>query len=90
MAKANDEDNGNALRRFFADNVDPTMNRLKFARKLGISHSYLSQLCSDRPPWPTRRVMQGITLLTKGAVRSEDLLRLPDPEPRVTRRKRAA
>ncbi len=89
MALANDEPNGNPLREWFATNPDPEMNRLRFARKLGISHSYLSQLCSDRPPWPTRRVMQGITDLTKGAVRVEDLLHLPDPEPRM-RRKRAA
>jgi hypothetical protein len=80
MALANDEENGNPLRRWFASQPNPEMNRLRFSKAIGISHSYLSQLCSDRPPWPTRRILRDIERLTNGEVLARHMLYLPDPE----------
>ena len=79
MPSAIDEPNGNKLREWFAQFPRP-MFRRDFAQLAGISHSYLSQLCSDNPPWPSREVMAKIEEITKGKVRAEHFLHMPQPE----------
>lgn len=79
MPNALDEPNGNALRAWFSQFPRP-MFRRDFAKLAGISHSYLSQLCSDNPPWPSREVMARIEEITQRKVTARDFLYMPQPE----------
>lgn len=85
MPGAKSEPNGNALRAWFEKFPRP-MFRKDFAQLAGISHSYLSQLCSDRPPWPSRDVAAKIEEITSGEVTIVDFVGMAGPE----RRQRAA
>lgn len=67
----------NPLRQWFEQDPKP-MTRREFARRLGITTSYLCMLLEDTPPWPSRRIMRGMVYLTKGAVTAEAWLHLPD------------
>lgn len=84
MPRAIDDPNNNALRAWFARFPRP-MFRADFAKLAGISHSYLSQLCSDNPPWPSRDVLLKIITLTKGEVTADDFLKMPNAD-RVKKR----
>lgn len=66
---------GNRLRDWLAMPGRPTKSA--FARSIGCSHSYISQLTSDQTPWPSREVMRLIIEATGGAVRSDDFVYLP-------------
>lgn len=57
----------NPLRKWFSKKPQP-MNLKEFAEKLGVTPSYVSQLCSDSPPWPKRHITVKIGILTRGAV----------------------
>ena len=81
MPGAKSEENGNALRRWFEKFPRP-MFRKDFAQLAGISHSYLSQLCSDRPPWPSRDVAAKIAEITGGEVTIADFVGMAGPERR--------
>ena len=78
MPGAKSEPNGNALRAWFERFPRP-MFRKDFAQMAGISHSYLSQLCSDRPPWPSRDVAAAIERITGGEVTIVDFVEMPAP-----------
>jgi hypothetical protein len=73
----------NPLRKWFARKPQP-MTLKEFAEKIGMTPSYISQLCSDDPPWPKRHVQIRIAITTGGAVTpnlmagySKKLLKLP-------------
>jgi hypothetical protein len=57
----------NPLRKWFARKPQP-MTVTEFAQKIGVTPSYISQLCSDDPPWPQRHVQIRIAVATAGAV----------------------
>ena len=56
----------NPLRKWFPKKPQP-MNLKEFAGKIGVTPSYVSQLCSDSPPWP-KRIALRIGIVTRGAV----------------------
>lgn len=64
--------NRNRLREFLAQPGSPT--RSAFARRIGMSHSYVSQLCNDAAPWPSRETMRKIVEATGGAVTANDFV----------------
>lgn len=49
------------------------MTKDAFAKAIGVSPSYVSQLTKDDPPWPGREVARAIAIVTKGAVTPNDL-----------------
>lgn len=57
----------NPLRKWFARKPQP-MSLKEFASKIGVTPSYVSQLCSDEPPWPKRHIVLRIGIATRGAV----------------------
>jgi 3,4-dihydroxy 2-butanone 4-phosphate synthase/GTP cyclohydrolase II len=59
-------------------NADPKpMTKTAFAKRLEVTPGYVSQLCSDNPPWPGRDIVRKITSITKGAVTATDLANFP-------------
>jgi DNA-binding transcriptional regulator YdaS (Cro superfamily) len=59
-------------------NADPKpMTKTAFADLLGVSPGYVSQLCSNNPPWPGREIVRKITTITAGAVTPADLVNFP-------------
>jgi transcriptional regulator with XRE-family HTH domain len=66
----------NKLRDWF-DGHRKVMTKTEFARLLGTSTSYVSQLCSDNPPWPGRQIALRIALITRGKVTPNDLANFP-------------
>lgn len=64
----------NRLRDYLAQPGSPS--RSEFARRIGMSHSYVSQLCGDASPWPSRETMRRIVEETKGAVTANDFVDL--------------
>ena len=56
----------NPLRAFLAREGAPTQRQ--FARAIGVSEGYLSQLIADGPPWPSRDVLIRMAIATRGAV----------------------
>lgn len=55
-------------------NADPKpMAKTDFAERIGVSPGYVSQLCSDSPPWPGRTIAKRIGEVTDGAVTPNDL-----------------
>lgn len=56
----------NPLRVFLAQEGAPTQR--EFARIIGVSEAYLSQLIADGPPWPRRDVLMRIAVATRGVV----------------------
>lgn len=49
------------------------MSVAEFADRVGVTPSYVSQLTSDDPPWPSRDVARKIALVTSGVVTPNDL-----------------
>ena len=49
------------------------MAKSDFAEKIGVTPGYVSQLCSDTPPWPGRDIAKKIGVVTGGAVTPNDL-----------------
>lgn len=66
----------NALRDWF-DVRPKIMSKLRFAQLVGVSPSFVSQLTSDTPPWPSRDIAQRIAVVTEGAVTPNDLAGYP-------------
>jgi transcriptional regulator with XRE-family HTH domain len=62
----------NRLRSWLMKKPRP-MSVAEFAELVGVTPSYVSQLTSDDPPWPSRDVARRIALVTKGAVTPNDL-----------------
>jgi DNA-binding transcriptional regulator YdaS (Cro superfamily) len=60
------------LRKWFSQRPSP-MTKLAFAKAIGVSPSYVSQLTSDDPPWPGRDLARRIGVVTKGQVTPNDL-----------------
>lgn len=56
----------NPLREYLAQPGAPTQR--DFARTIGVSDAYLSQLLADGPPWPSRDVLVRIAAATLGVV----------------------
>jgi transcriptional regulator with XRE-family HTH domain len=56
----------NPLRAFLAQDGAPTQR--EFARAVGVSEPYLSQLIADGAPWPSRDVLMRIAIVTRGVV----------------------
>jgi len=56
----------NPLRAFLAQDGAPSQR--DFARIIGVSEAYLSQLIADGPPWPSRDVLMRIAAATRGVV----------------------
>lgn len=55
-------------------NAEPKpMAKTDFAEKIGVTPGYVSQLCSDNPPWPGRVIAKRIGEVTNGAVTPNDL-----------------
>lgn len=55
-------------------NADPKpMSKTAFASLIGVTPGYVSQLCSDSPPWPGREVARRIAEVTDGAVTPNQL-----------------
>ena len=70
----------NALRVWFSSSrTSGPKTRKELAGLLGISASYLSQLCSDSPPWPSRAVGQKLEDVTEGKVTVADFMYMPKP-----------
>lgn len=62
-------------------NADPKpMAKTDFAERIGVSPGYVSQLCSDTPPWPGRTIAKRIGEVTDGAVTPNDLAGYADAE----------
>jgi DNA-binding transcriptional regulator YdaS (Cro superfamily) len=49
------------------------MTRSAFAAAIGVSNSFVSQLCADNGPWPRREIARRIGEVTKGEVTPNDL-----------------
>lgn len=64
----------NRLRDYLSQAGAPSKS--EFARRIGMSHSYVSQLCGDAAPWPSRATMQRIVEETNGAVTANDFVNL--------------
>lgn len=62
----------NRLRSWLMKKPRP-MSVAEFAELIGVTPSYVSQLTSDDPPWPSREVSRRIGLVTKGYVTPNDL-----------------
>ena len=71
----------NPLRVWFEQFPKPMLQK-DFAKLTGMSQSFLTSLLSDRPPWPSRKLMRKITKVTKGAVTAEMWVKMPDPPKR--------
>jgi 3,4-dihydroxy 2-butanone 4-phosphate synthase / GTP cyclohydrolase II len=55
-------------------NADPKpMTKSAFAAAIEVTPGYVSQLCSDSPPWPGREVARRIADITNGVVTPNDL-----------------
>lgn len=55
-------------------NADPKpISKAAFAEAIGVTPGYISQLCSDNPPWPGRDIAKRIGEVTNGAVTPNDL-----------------
>lgn len=63
----------NALRDWLEQKPKP-MSKTKFAALLGVTPSFVSQLTTDEPPWPSRELALRIALVTQGAVTPNDLV----------------
>jgi transcriptional regulator with XRE-family HTH domain len=61
----------NKLRMWFQLDPQP-MSKAAFAEAIGVTASYVSQLCRDTPPWPGRAVARRIAEVTNGYVRPDD------------------
>ena len=70
----------NPLRAWFEQSPKPMLQK-DFAKKIGVSQSFVTSLLSDRPPWPLRHTMRAITKVTKGAVTADMWVELPEPPP---------
>lgn len=57
----------NPLRKWFQRKSKP-MSLKAFSVQLGVTPGYISQLCSDSPPWPKRHIARQIGVITRGAV----------------------
>lgn len=66
----------NVLRAWFERRPQP-MRKVRFAELLGVTTAYVSQLTSDKPPWPGRDLAQRIGIITEGAVTPNDLAGYP-------------
>jgi hypothetical protein len=64
----------NRLRDWLAKDGRPS--RSEFARWIGCSHGYISQLCDDATPWPSRWIMQRLEKATGGEVTASDFVHL--------------
>jgi len=62
----------NPLRRWL-HSEPPPMTIREFAKKIGTTSSYISQLTSDSPPWPKRHIARRIGIVTEGEVMPNDL-----------------
>jgi transcriptional regulator with XRE-family HTH domain len=62
----------NRLRSWLMKKPRP-MTVAEFAELVGVTPSYVSQLTSDDPPWPSREVARKIALVTNGVVTPNDL-----------------
>jgi transcriptional regulator with XRE-family HTH domain len=67
------------LANWFKKNPQP-MSKRAFARALGVSPSYVSQLTKDAPPWPGRELAVKIAEVTGGYVQPNDLAGWPAPK----------
>lgn len=55
-------------------NADPKpMTKSAFAEMIGVTPGYVTQLCSDAPPWPGREIARKIADVSAGAVTPNDL-----------------
>ena len=61
----------NKLKQWFQQKPRP-MSKVAFAREIGCSGGYVSQLCRDTPPWPGRALARRIAEVTNGFVRPDD------------------
>jgi DNA-binding transcriptional regulator YdaS (Cro superfamily) len=64
------------LAKWFQLNPQP-MSKRAFARALGVSPSYVSQLTKDAPPWPGRELALKIGIVTNGFIEPNDLAGYP-------------
>ena len=62
----------NALREWLERRPRP-MKKIEFAKRIGCSNAYLSQLIADDGPWPGREIARRIGEVTGGAVTPNDL-----------------
>lgn len=60
------------LKEWFETHPRP-MSRYRFARKAGVTPSYVSRLCKANPPWPGRDLARRIGQITGGWVTPNDL-----------------
>ena len=58
------------------------IKRFKFAELIGVSQSYVTQLCQGHV-WPGREIVQRIMDATDGMVRANDFVEIP-PKTSVT------
>ena len=49
------------------------MSRYRFAKEVGVTPSYVTRLCKDDPPWPSRELARKIGVVTSGYVTPNDL-----------------
>lgn len=70
----------NPLRVWFAEH---RVLQRDFTTKLDISQSFLTSLLTERPPWPSRKLMLAIVEATGGAVTADAWMRMPDPPSRA-------
>jgi DNA-binding transcriptional regulator YdaS (Cro superfamily) len=60
------------LREWFE--LDPRpMSRYRFAKEIGVTPSYVTRLCKEVPPWPSRELARKIGEVTEGWVTPNDL-----------------
>jgi hypothetical protein len=60
------------LRAWFEQDPRP-MSRYRFAKEVGVTASYVTRLCKDDPPWPSRELAKRIGEVTRGYVTPNDL-----------------
>ena len=48
------------------------LTRAAFAKRIGVSPSYITLLCSDEPAWPGRPTIEVIHFTTRGKVTALD------------------
>ena len=66
----------NALRDWL-EAEPPPMTKIEFAKRIGVTPSFVSMLCADGAPWPNREIVRRIGVVTRGAVTPNDLAGYP-------------
>lgn len=62
------------------DSYPKPMKKVDFAKELGVTPSYVTQLCKRDLPWVNREMAIKIAEISKGAVTPNDLAGIPSSQ----------